>query len=78
MRRGGSHLRNNMQGRKHNVPDNQNKYPKFHEEANVNKAFGTEVCKYPPQLSSLLCDDLEGWEGEAGERLSREGLHTYI
>ena len=28
----------------HDMPDNQNKHPKFHEERNVNKAFGREGC----------------------------------
>ena len=29
------------------------------------------------ELSSVLCDDLEGWEvGEAGGRLGKEGMYV--
>ena len=26
----------------------------------------------------MLCDDLKGWDGGVGRRLTREGLHVYI
>ena len=32
------------------------------------------------ELSSVLCDDLEGWDGVRGEggRSKREGIYVYI
>ena len=34
------------------------------------------------ELSSVLCDDLEGWDGlgwgQVGGRLEREGLYVYV
>ena len=28
------------------------------------------------ELGSALCDDLEQWDGGAGEKLAREGTHV--
>ena len=33
---------------------------------------------YHRELSLLLCDDLEGWDGGMGGRLKREGIYVYI
>ena len=30
------------------------------------------------ELSSVLCDDLEGWDEGVGGRLKREGMDVYI
>ena len=28
--------------------------------------------------SALLCDDLDGWEGEVGRRIKRGGIYVYL
>ena len=30
------------------------------------------------ELSSVLCDDLQGWDGEGGRGAQREGIYIYI
>ena len=30
------------------------------------------------ELSSVLCDNLEGWAGGVGGRVKREGIYVYL
>ena len=37
-----------------------------------------EVAVQHREFNSVLCDDLEGWDGRAGGRLKREGIYVYV
>ena len=37
-----------------------------------------EAAEEHRQLSSVLCDDIEGWDGRVGGRSKREGIYVYI
>ena len=37
-----------------------------------------EAAVWHRELSSVLCDDLEGWDGGSGGRFKREGVYVYM
>ena len=42
------------------------------------KEYFQRVVVEPRQLSSLLCDELAGWDGEVAGRSKREGIYVHI
>lgn len=52
--------------------------PYIYDHMSNRQSVGKLLCM-AQELSSVLCDDLKGWDGEVGEgRFKREGMYVYI